>query len=783
MRIEKLDDLRSLDLAPPVIVAVAGEVLGVEIEVSEDWDRDELFVTCALANVRRAVSSGALAYFEETRQRREDGYSQLDFERQCAIWESCEEEMVDRSNLAIDRLRNESNHETESEAAVATKTAKAKSARRATAGTAATIVAPPDAIEERVRAEQRRAKEAGEPVCRVCGCSEAAGCKVPGGCSWVIDVDDNSETDLCSACVGRGGPHGAPIAGRRCNRCRAICTAADVDEIDCCPNCFGQDLSPLTAPGSLAPFAEAAADQIRSHGDPPPRGPVQEIPLGLIDPSPYQPRQDFGEEELAELAASIVRYGVRQPVLVRPRIGDRYELVFGERRLRAAKSIGLQTIPAEVQSLTNAEAADLCCEENVRRKPLNEIEEARQIEIFSGLGYTQEQIAERMPFRDGDRPSQSWISNRRRLLDLPEEWQRRVMTQVISATHARVLYRWLDRPQVLANVAKRLEAAKLHVSVMEFEELVADAALDVSRSLTSYDCKFDATDEAVREKLDLVTVDLPWGGSETRAFNAKLFDKLNNAAKREAAKKAEARQAKAAAKATASPGKSKASKTIYDPPTAFVVQNCVRPWLLGEVRERIDRHDAALCQQVLLALQTGLAHDAGWLPDGETLGRLLSVSLKERTLWTWSDDQKRAAWHALRSFRGAKLDRLLVDLTLAALTPDRHRDLDIDFGWLLGLFVELGGDPRSYPLAADDLVSYPDEMLREMPGGDEVPAKAARETLIASVVKQCAIEHWLPEEFASVLTPPEPPAAKKSPAKKRTTKTASPKRKAKTCQA
>ena len=139
---------------------------------------------------------------------------------------------------------------------------------------------------------------------------------------------------------------------------------------------------------------------------------VQELPLNDIRPNPYQPRRQFSEGELAELADSIRRYGVLQPIVVRS--GDEgLELVAGERRLRACKMLGLDTIPAVVRDLSDEDLAVLALVENLQREDLHFLEEAQGYQrLLEEFGLTQEELAKRIG------KSQSTIANKIRLLKL-----------------------------------------------------------------------------------------------------------------------------------------------------------------------------------------------------------------------------------------------------------------------------------------------------------------------------------------------------------------------------
>lgn len=161
---------------------------------------------------------------------------------------------------------------------------------------------------------------------------------------------------------------------------------------------------------------------------------IVEIPLDKIEPGPFQARQDFDEESLAELAASIKAHGVMQPVVVRPLAGDRYQLIIGERRWRACKEAGLQSIPAVVRRVDDLTSSEMMLIENVQRQDLNPIEEAQAYRrLIEEFGLTQEEISERVG------KSRPCIANALRLLQLPKEVQSFIAKGFLSAGHGKAL--------------------------------------------------------------------------------------------------------------------------------------------------------------------------------------------------------------------------------------------------------------------------------------------------------------------------------------------------------
>jgi ParB family chromosome partitioning protein len=166
---------------------------------------------------------------------------------------------------------------------------------------------------------------------------------------------------------------------------------------------------------------------------------LQELPIGRLHPNPRQPRGHFDEESLASLSASIKELGVLQPVLVRP-VGDEFELVAGERRWRAAKRAGLQTIPALVRDTTDDASLEQALVENLHREDLNPLDEAAAYQqLLEDFGLTHEELAARMG------KSRASISNTLRLFQLPAGIQRLVADGQLSAGHARALLGTPDR--------------------------------------------------------------------------------------------------------------------------------------------------------------------------------------------------------------------------------------------------------------------------------------------------------------------------------------------------
>jgi len=196
-----------------------------------------------------------------------------------------------------------------------------------------------------------------------------------------------------------------------------------------------------------------------------------DVPIGSIRPNPLQPREHFDEETMSSLAASIKELGVLQPVLVRP-VGDEYELVAGERRWRAARRAGLQTIPVIVEDVDELQSLEHALVENLHRQDLNAIEEASAYQqLIEEFEYTHEEVAVRVG------KSRAAVSNMLRLLQLPSSVQRLVAEGQISAGHARALLGTPDRG-FQERLAREIVEEGLTVRVVEERVRVAVGAND-----------------------------------------------------------------------------------------------------------------------------------------------------------------------------------------------------------------------------------------------------------------------------------------------------------------
>ncbi|MBZ4687630.1 MAG: parB-like partition protein [Clostridiales bacterium] len=195
-------------------------------------------------------------------------------------------------------------------------------------------------------------------------------------------------------------------------------------------------------------------------------GEVQSIPIDKIKPNYFQPRKNFDEEKLQELADSINEHGVVQPIVVRSYGEDQYEIVAGERRWRACRLLNMETIPAIVRDFNDRQVTEIALIENVQREDLNPIEEAWAYKtLLDEFNLTQNELSNRVG------KSRSFIANMMRLLNLPVEIQECLSSGQLSIGHARALL-------PLENIDKQIELAKKiienELTVREVEKIVKD---------------------------------------------------------------------------------------------------------------------------------------------------------------------------------------------------------------------------------------------------------------------------------------------------------------------
>lgn len=224
---------------------------------------------------------------------------------------------------------------------------------------------------------------------------------------------------------------------------------------------LGKGLDSLIPAGNKTGAAGATGDLTKST----PEASEKTVKIEKIEPNREQPRQKFDEESLAQLADSIKRYGVIQPIVVREK-GDFYEIIAGERRWRAARQAGLKEIPVIVKPYTESQSVEIALIENIQRENLNPIEEAQAYErLLDEFKLTQDEVAERVS------KSRVAVTNSLRLMKLTDKVKQMLIDGQITAGHARALLALEDSREQEA-LAERVCVEKL--SVRETEKIIRD---------------------------------------------------------------------------------------------------------------------------------------------------------------------------------------------------------------------------------------------------------------------------------------------------------------------
>lgn len=218
---------------------------------------------------------------------------------------------------------------------------------------------------------------------------------------------------------------------------------------------------------------------------------VQQIPIDKVRPNPYQPRKEFSKQGLEELSQSIKQYGVLQPITVRKIGSDGYELIAGERRLRACQMIGMKYIPAIVLNISESDSAIVAMIENLQRENLHYLDEAMGYAcLIHDHGFTQEELARKIG------KNQSTIANKMRLLKLPDNIKKMLLEHNLTERHARALLRLPDddlKLKVLQQVISKKYNVKETEMLVEkvLKKLQSDKVKEIKHKRVKSACNKD----------------------------------------------------------------------------------------------------------------------------------------------------------------------------------------------------------------------------------------------------------------------------------------------------
>ncbi len=222
---------------------------------------------------------------------------------------------------------------------------------------------------------------------------------------------------------------------------------------------------------------------------------IIEVPLDELRANPYQPRKVFDEEALQELASSIKEHGVFQPIIVKKSIKG-YEIIAGERRVRASKVAGLETVPAIVRNLDDTQMMEIALLENLQRENLSAIEEAIAYKtMIEKLNLTQEELSNKIG------KSRSHITNMLGLLRLPQEVQSMVNSNQLTMGHARALSKLEDDEKII-DLAHNIVDNKVSVRKVEYQTGTEVKKNKIEKKPTEKQLEFKYAEELLREKLD-----------------------------------------------------------------------------------------------------------------------------------------------------------------------------------------------------------------------------------------------------------------------------------------
>lgn len=494
---------------------------------------------------------------------------------------------------------------------------------------------------------------------------------------------------------------------------------------------------------ALNPALKTKMDQAKSETA---AGPRQELLTGDLVPSPTNPRKTFTKEAIETLAQSIKNVGILQSLLVRPHADrpGKYEIIAGERRYRAAKAAGLKMVPVEIRDITDEEVLEAQLIENLEREQLNPIEEAIAFQqLVETSIYSERTLATRLKL------SQGHISNRIRLLKLPEAWQKKVISGEISVTDGRDIARWADRPAVLKFIEKEMK----HGGYREW--YLRRAVEEASRPINGeyYDSKTYrripvalTKKEKEREDLDIEEVK----NLGKRAFNVMLWEELQAAG----LKRREERQTKGAngkasnGKPTLSPTEAKRNREQKAQQWKKRLYRYKVQWLQRQIGERLDSLDYADAKNEALLWRAALvlmgSSDTSISVIGQEIqrgGGRDTGSIRWRAAQSLPDDEVMAVVH--RTLKRTVLEQDVESYR----TPLRAEDIE-------GLAEDLGIDiKRDWQLDEEFLKLHTKDQLQELASEWYLPLPGALGGKRGDIIKSLLTEARsakCPKELASI---------------------------------
>lgn len=222
---------------------------------------------------------------------------------------------------------------------------------------------------------------------------------------------------------------------------------------------------------------------------------IVELPLEELRANPYQPRRIFKDEALSELADSIREHGVFQPVIVKKSIKG-YEIIAGERRVRASKLAGKQTIPAIIRQFTDEQMMEISLLENLQRENLNVLEEALAYKtMIDKLNITQEELSKRVG------KSRSHITNIIGILRLPSEVQKMIVNDKLSMSHAKILSK-MENPEQIIEIANKIIEGNIPVHEVEAMTTNTEKVNKIVRKQEEKTTEYKYVENMLRDKLD-----------------------------------------------------------------------------------------------------------------------------------------------------------------------------------------------------------------------------------------------------------------------------------------